>query len=825
MSPPPGHRTRRSFLRDMGIAGAAASSVPILGATGALAAGDEAQALAGELCPHPNPIVQENRCTPPATWTEDFRVGSTSSEVNGFSRTPSVDVGGPVELVISGPNKYLPPPGQTPVETAEVEVYRLGHYGGAGGRLIWKTPGPVSTFQKVDENGTPSNSGTLPPDAPLDAHTGLAGRAGDRVVVTVPGSTLTTSGVYLAKIKGRWLDFPSGQSAIPRSGESHVVFVVRDDARPRDLLVLLPSNTWQAYNYRGGRSLYTFSSRYGSAGSIVPATGTERAAKVSLDRPYNNWIAEFNWVLRTEFPAIWWLERHGYDVAYTEDVALGFAPEQLQPGRSAGVAILGHGEYWSEGLRDGLDAARDAGTSIFNFGANTGFWKVRHETVAGTPATSVGDARVLVAYKTIEGGGSEDLATASEADPIEPTSTWRDPGRGPGIPVNTAGATPATYAGPGRPEAELLGGHFSGADDQRNRRFTVPADNGDGEFAGHRAWRHTDVPPTGATIGNQLVGWEWDSIPPATSAFGGARPATRTGAGRLLRLSESDPRDAPPNGAMTQYLKDAGRVFSTPGPASQPAAGESAFAHATTYVAPSGALVFNAGTILWAWGLGPHFLHISGATYADPPTDASDARIIQATTNLLADGGILPLTPEGLLFDPTPTPTPTATPAPTPTAAATPSPTPPAGATPTSSPPGGQGDRPGATPTTTPGPGPTPSPAAPAPLPALTVRVLNARVSSKGRLSLRVEAPAALPRTVRGTVELSVAGRRIARSPFRMAVRSRRSETLSVPLSKASRLLLGRKGSLKPIARVTVVEDGRNWTWLQRITVRPPRPR
>ncbi len=39
---------------------------------------------------------------------------------------------------------------------------------------------------------------------------------------------------------------------------------------------------------------------------------------MSFDRPYNTYIADYGWVLRAEFPAIFWFERHGYDVAYTE---------------------------------------------------------------------------------------------------------------------------------------------------------------------------------------------------------------------------------------------------------------------------------------------------------------------------------------------------------------------------------------------------------------------------------------------------------------------------------------------------------------------------
>ena len=50
--------------------------------------------------------------------------------------------------------------------------------------------------------------------------------------------------------------------------------------------------------------------------------------------------------------------------------------------------------------------------------------------------------------------------------------------------------------------------------------------------------------------------------------------------------------------------------------------------HVTQYRAPSGALVFSAGTIQWAWGLDSH--HDGDGAAADP-------RIRQATVNILAD--------------------------------------------------------------------------------------------------------------------------------------------------------------------------------------------
>src|SRR5256886_13789041 len=92
---------------------------------------------------------------------------------------------------------------------------------------------------------------------------------------------------------------------------------------------------------------------------------------------------------------------------------------------------VGHNEYWSKPMYDGVQQARDAGVHLGFFGANAVFWQVRFEA---SPLTLAAD-RVMVGYKD------------SLIDPVQgPTTTvlWRDP------PGN-------------RPEQQLTGGQFSGS--------------------------------------------------------------------------------------------------------------------------------------------------------------------------------------------------------------------------------------------------------------------------------------------------------------------------------------------------------------------------
>jgi hypothetical protein len=146
--------------------------------------------------------------------------------------------------------------------------------------------------------------------------------------------------------------------------------------------------TYQAYNLWGGLSLY---------GNTLCTAGTPncmpRAYKVSFDRPYLKYAGASDL-----FSGIWeydmlrFLEREGYDVAYSTDLDTHENGSDLL-NHKAFIAV-GHDEYWSWQMRDNVEAARDMGINLGFFSANTGYWQVRFET------DSMGNAdRTMVCYK------------------------------------------------------------------------------------------------------------------------------------------------------------------------------------------------------------------------------------------------------------------------------------------------------------------------------------------------------------------------------------------------------------------------------------------
>src|SRR5690606_8444248 len=88
---------------------------------------------------------------------------------------------------------------------------------------------------------------------------------------------------------------------------------------------------------------------------------------------------------------------------------------------------VGHDEYWSQGRRDAVTAARDAGVHLAFFSANEIYWKTRWEDdSAGQPY------RTQVVYKegsTAPSGAAEhrNCYNNYECDPSDIwTGQWRE---------------------------------------------------------------------------------------------------------------------------------------------------------------------------------------------------------------------------------------------------------------------------------------------------------------------------------------------------------------------------------------------------------------
>src|SRR5213076_67654 len=104
-----------------------------------------------------------------------------------------------------------------------------------------------------------------------DAATGLTD-CGNWPVSASWSTANAVSGIYIAKL-----------TRTGTGGASHIVFVVRDDARPADMVVQTSDTTWQAYNRYGQGSLYC-GGPIDNTGSAYARSCASRSAKVSYNR-------------------------------------------------------------------------------------------------------------------------------------------------------------------------------------------------------------------------------------------------------------------------------------------------------------------------------------------------------------------------------------------------------------------------------------------------------------------------------------------------------------------------------------------------------------
>lgn len=518
-------------------------------------------------CSAPANQIEAENCllgTPSTQWDVN---GAGDPSIQGFATDISVNVGQAINFKIN-----------TDANAYSIQIYRIGYYAGKGARLI-TTIQPSATLPQVQ------------PACLTDTSTGLVDCGNWAISASWQVPANATSGIYFAHLVRS-----------DTGGDSHIVFVVRNDASSSAILFQTADESWQAYNGYDGSSLYGPSDQFDL---------TQRGYKVSYNRPFitRGFAAESaTWVFGAEYPMVRWLESNGYDVSYFTGVDAARFGTLIQNHKL--YLSVGHDEYWSGPHRNNVEAARNAGVNLAFFSGNEVFWKTRWEnSVDGTNTPY----RTLVCYKETLGPSSSPPAAAA-VDPLDPpiwTGTWRD------------GTHP--FADGGRPENSLTGTLFQvngpSADNPGNLSIQVPDTDGKMRF-----WRNTTVatlaPGTIATLPKGTLGYEWDE-----DVDNGARPAgnfdlstsSRHVLASDLLLDQGGTYGA---GTAVHHLT-LHRQYNNVGQANQTPLG----------------LVFGAGTVQWSWGLDNN--HDNPFGFSNP---APSVAMQQATVNLFADMGVQPTT-------------------------------------------------------------------------------------------------------------------------------------------------------------------------------------
>jgi hypothetical protein len=427
-------------------------------------------------------------------------------------------------------------------------------------------------------------SATLPQTQPECMHeekTGLIDCGNWSVSASWKVPTEAVSGLYVAQL--------IREDSSDKGGESQIFFDVTEPESTAPIVLKTSDSTWEAYNAYGGNSLYTCT-------KFCPKGEPEAykaAYSVSYNRPFDGTLPTDDGKsdpFYAEYQMIRWLEKNGYNMTYVSQPEIAEKPSVLLNHKV--VISSGHDEYWSGAERSAWEAAREAGVNLAFFSGNEIYWKTRFGPSIDSSKTA---NRTLTTYK--------ETHFNEPVDPEEPktaTSSWQDPR------FKSGGA--------GNPPNALSGQQFlvnSGTAD-----IKVP-----GTFAGLRFWKNTQVakltPTQTLTLspGTGTLGYEWD-----VDQDNGFRPAGR------ISLSSTTV-----NGL--EVFNDYGTHVEENGIATH---------SLSLYRAPSGALVFGAGTVQWSWGLDNTNAWDGGST--DPTENPPDVNMEQATVNLLAEMGAQPST-------------------------------------------------------------------------------------------------------------------------------------------------------------------------------------
>jgi hypothetical protein len=344
--------------------------------------------------PTGNPIVRENALAGTNNWQIPQGKGA-STQIQAYASATSVQPGDKLTFYVST---------QKEGTHYSVGIYRLGWYGGTGGRLIDTHSGLQGHAQGYYDQGAGQLNSCR--TCHVDTTTGLVeANWQPSLTITVPSDW--TTGVYLAK----FVDATNWQTYTPFDVRSASGAGKADTAK---YVVVTPDTTYAAYNIWGGYSLYAI-----GTSKLDEDTEQAKGVKVSFDRPY---VDEYgaDQVLSLEANSIHWLERQGYDLSYISAVDLHEQPAQLLQHKA--YISIGHNEYWTKEMRDGVENARDAGVGLAFLGADAAYWQMRFE-----PDGAGQRDRTIVCYKVLSDHNNLDQDPLYGKDNSRVTTQWRDP--------------------------------------------------------------------------------------------------------------------------------------------------------------------------------------------------------------------------------------------------------------------------------------------------------------------------------------------------------------------------------------------------------------
>lgn len=342
-------------------------------------------------------IITENKRSGTSAWRI---AGQGAGTIEGFADRNYAEQGQAVGLYVS-------------TDRAEftATAYRMGWYGGAGGREVWHSSRIRGKQQAL---------------CGLDHATNMVSCANWSKSLVMPVTREFVPGDYLIKLTTD----DNRQSYIQLTvwqPDSHAAYLVMNRS-----LVEQGWNTFDGYDFYQGSGPCILDNA-----SYPPCN---RARVVSFDRPYAGDGA--NDFLSGEYPMVEFMEQEGLDVTYCTDICLSEHPGF--PLQHHALIGLDHDETWTNTERVAVLDAAAHGVNLAFLGAAT---LVRHARLESSP---LGPDRQEVDYRN----ATEDPASRS-GDPWQVTGNEWTSSPGGWDPESLLGQIYSGYLLPGTPNAPL----------------------------------------------------------------------------------------------------------------------------------------------------------------------------------------------------------------------------------------------------------------------------------------------------------------------------------------------------------------------------------
>ena len=290
-------------------------------------------------------VIAEN--AKPGTTAWQISGPQSPTGIMGYANRVQASAGQSVTLYVS-----------TQAATFHVDAYRMGYYGGKGGRLVWNSaelPGAVQA-------ACPVTPGINMVECKWNASVSFA------------VNSAWVQGQYLLKLVGS-----GGQ-------QSYIPLTVWDPSSAATYVVMSGVLTEAVFNSFGGYDLYQGATP--CAPNHYPCSTRSRV--VSFDRPYASGNGAGGY-LSLMYPLTRLMESHGLDVTYWTDITLAEHANLLADHKV--LISPGHDEEWSNSMRQGAVSAAAAGVNLVFFGASPILRKVRLQ------ASPLGTDREVVNYR------------------------------------------------------------------------------------------------------------------------------------------------------------------------------------------------------------------------------------------------------------------------------------------------------------------------------------------------------------------------------------------------------------------------------------------